>query len=35
VPGGNELADCHAPGGGVHVFYIDSQLYAEYLIQWR
>ena len=29
-----ELADCHSGGGGVHVFYVDSQLYAEYLIQW-
>jgi hypothetical protein len=28
------LADCHK-NGGIHVFYVDSQLYAEYLIHWR
>lgn len=29
------LADCHADGSGIHVFYVDSQLYAEYLIHWK
>jgi len=28
------LADCHR-NGGIHVFYVDAQVYPEYLLHWR
>ena len=34
TPGGDRSFDCFTNGAGVFVFWVDSSIYTEYLIQW-